>query len=333
MDGIPSGGRTLPTRRLGAGGPVVSALGLGTAALGRPGYLNLGHGEDLPPGHEVAAMERHAHAVFDSAYAAGVRYLDAARSYGRAEAFVASWLADREVTDVVVGSKWGYTYTAGWQVAADVHEVKDHSLATFRRQLSESRALLGSHLALYQIHSATLDSGVLEDREVLHALGGLADSGVRVGLSLSGPGQAATLRRALELTAGGRAPFGCVQATWNLLEPSAGPVLQEAHDAGWGVVIKEAVANGRLTPRGDVRGPLRAVADDHGVDVDAVALAAALAQPFADVVLSGAATAAHLRSNLRAAELSLDSGHLARLGALAEPPDRYWGRRSDLAWN
>ena len=47
--------------------------------------------------------------------------------------------------------------------------------------------------------------------------------------------------RALEV--GG---FDCVQATWNVLEPSAGPALAAAHDAGLGVIIKEAVANGRL---------------------------------------------------------------------------------------
>ena len=41
--------------------------------------------------------------------------------------------------------------------------MKDHSLAALAAQLAESRAILGPHLALYQIHSATLESGVLED--------------------------------------------------------------------------------------------------------------------------------------------------------------------------
>ena len=45
-----------------------------------------------------------------------------------------------------------------------------------------------------------------------------------------------------------------MQATWNLLEPSAGPALAEARAAGMGVIIKEALANGRLTSRNtDVR--------------------------------------------------------------------------------
>ena len=73
--------------------------------------------------------------------------------------------------------------------------------------------------------------------------------GVRIGLSLSGPRQGETLRRALTVVVDGVRLFDCVQATWNLLERSAGPALAEAHAAGLGVVIKEALANGRLTAR------------------------------------------------------------------------------------
>ena len=117
-------------------------------------------------------MEARCHAVLDAAYDAGIRYVDAARSYGLAEQFLASWLERRGLPPgaIVVGSKWGYTYTAQWRIDADVHEVKDLSLATLERQIAESRRTLGRHLALYQIHSATVESGVLEDRHVLEAL-------------------------------------------------------------------------------------------------------------------------------------------------------------------
>jgi aryl-alcohol dehydrogenase-like predicted oxidoreductase len=175
---------------------------------------------------------------------------------------------------------------------------------------------------------------VLEDRAVLAELARLRDGGVVVGLSSSGPGQAATIRRALELT-DGVTPFACVQATWNLLEPSAGPALAEASAAGWGVIVKEAVANGRLTPHG--QGPATAalgrVAARHGVGVDAVALAAVLANPWADVVLSGAVTPGQLESNLAALRVELDPEDLEELAVLAEPPDRYWQERSGLSWS
>ena len=88
---------------------------------------------------------------------AGVRYVDAARSYGRAEEFLGAWLSSREFAPgaVTVGSKWGYTYTGGWRLDAKVQEVKDLSVDNLRRQFAESRALLDDHLRLYQIHSAT----------------------------------------------------------------------------------------------------------------------------------------------------------------------------------
>lgn len=328
------------TLQFGATNLSVTPIGLGMAALGRPGYINLGHGEDLQGEVTVEAMEANAHTVLDAAWAAGIRYFDAARSYGRAEQFLSSWLATRRVDPktVTVGSKWGYTYTAGWQVEAEKHEVKEHSLAVLNRQIGESNGLLGRYLDLYQIHSATLESGVLTNNEVLARLGELRDSGLVIGLSLSGPAQAETLRRALEVRVGGRPLFGSVQATWNLLAQEAGPALQDAHDAGWGVIIKEALANGRLTDRNeepafaDTMRRLQQLAATHDSTVDALALKVALDQPFAHCVLSGATTAEQLTSNVAA--VNLDGSLLEdSLEAYAEPPEAYWQRRSELAWN
>jgi aryl-alcohol dehydrogenase-like predicted oxidoreductase len=325
----------LETRRLGATGPEVTRLGLGMAALGRPGYMTLGHAGDFADGRTPEAMERQAHAVLDAAYAGGVRYVDTARSYGRGEEFLRSWLDARGLAPgaVVVASKWGYTYTAGWRADAAQHEVKDHSLAALRRQLPETLALLGPHLALYQIHSATRESGVLEDAAVLDELARLRDRGVLVGLTVSGPAQADTVRRALEIARGGAPVFASVQATWNLLERSCEAALAEAHAAGRAVVVKEPLANGRLTARGDAAGgALGAVCSALGATPDAVALAAALAQPWATVVLSGAATEAQLGSNLAAATLALGPDALAQLAAVREEPGAYWRQRSALAW-
>jgi aryl-alcohol dehydrogenase-like predicted oxidoreductase len=301
-------------------------LGLGLAALGRPGYLNLGHGQDLGAERSPEDLRARTAEVLDAAYAGGIRYLDAARSYGRAEEFLAAWLDDRAPGDVTVGSKWGYTYTADWEVDADPPEVKDHGIATLERQIAETRALLGDRLALYQIHSATLETGVLEDRAVLDRLAALRAEGVAIGFTTSGPGQAATIRRALEV--GG---FAAVQSTWNLHERSAGDALAEAHAAGLRVIVKEALANGRLTDRdGDPR--LLDVAREAGTTADAVALAAALAQRWSTVVLSGAATVDTLRSNLAARHLDPAVAADPRLDALREEPDVYWSQRSAMRW-
>jgi aryl-alcohol dehydrogenase-like predicted oxidoreductase len=304
-------------RPLGATGLNVTPIGFGLAAVGRPGYITLGREHDLGTDRSVETLECRSHDVLDAAYDAGIRYFDAARSYGFAERFLASWLGQRRLPpkSVTVGSKWGYTYVGDWRVDARVHEVKDHSLAALRRQIGESRELLGKYLDLYQIHSATLESGVLEDHAVLAELTALRASGVTIGLSVSGPRQAEVIRRALAVRVAGVNPFQSVQATWNLLEPSAGPALAEAHDAGWGVIIKEALANGRLASQ------------------DRIAIAAALANPWVDVVLSGAVTVEQVQSNVRAAAVALSPDELADLPKMAEPPGQYWEERSHLAWS
>lgn len=328
-------------REFGQTGLEVTRLGLGLAALGRPGYINLGHAKDVGRDKSVDAMRQNAHEVLDAAWAAGIRYYDAARSYGLAEEFLATWLKSRRIAPrlVTVGSKWGYTYTAGWQVEAPVHEIKDHSVDVLRRQHAESVSLLGGYLQLYQIHSATFESGVLDNAAVLGELARLRDGGLVIGLSLSGRQQAQTLARAMSALIDGRPLFGAVQATWNLLAQESGGVLAEASDAGMGVIVKEALANGRLTPRNTdpafagAMDILAAAAAELNTTIDAVALGAVLAQPWADVVLSGAARIEHLDSNVLAANISMSPAMLSELLSLAEEPGAYWARRSELAWN
>jgi aryl-alcohol dehydrogenase-like predicted oxidoreductase len=302
-------------------------LGLGLAAIGRPAYITSGRDRDLPGDRSRDELRARAHELLDAAYAQGIRYVDAARSYGDAEQFLGSWLAERQPDDVFVASKWGYEYVGGWRRDAATHEVKRHDLATFERQLAESRALLGDRLRLYQVHSLTPDSPLLTDRPLLDALAALRDGGVEVGVSTSGPRQADAVERALELSAGGARLVTSVQATWNLLEPSAGPALAAAHATGCRVVVKEAVANGRLA--GSEAPPaLAAVAARYGAGPDAVAIGAVLAQPWCDVVLSGAVTLQQLASNAAAVSFAPEE-----LAGLAEPAEDYWATRSRRGWN
>ncbi|WP_051425959.1 aldo/keto reductase [Jiangella gansuensis] len=308
----------------------VRGVGLGLAAVGRPGYLTVGHGRDFADGASVDDLRRRTHDLLDAAWAAGVRYVDAARSYGLAERFLGEWLTAHpgRRAELTIGSKWGYTYTADWRVDADVHEVKDHSIATFERQWQETLDALGGPPDVYLVHSLTADSPALDDSELLRRLAVLAADGVRVGFSASGPEQAAVLDRALALTAAGAAPFRAVQATWNVLEPSAGAALARVHEAGWFVVVKETVANGRLTDRGDVT-RLQDAARTAGLATDALALAAVLHQPFVDVALSGAATVDQLHSNLGARDVATA---VELPAGLAEEPRSYWASRSGLTW-
>lgn len=328
-------------RPAGSTGLSLTRIGLGLAALGRPGYINLGHATDLARDYEVAAMRDHAAEVLDAAWQAGIRYVDAARSYGRAEEFLAHWLRtrQRQTGELTVGSKWGYTYTAGWSVDADVHEVKDHTLPTLRRQAAESAALLDGWLDIYQIHSATLDSGVLDRGDVLDELARLrAERGWAIGLTLSGTSSRETLQRAMTIRRDGKRLFDTVQATWNLLEPSLSDALAAAHADGMAVIVKEALANGRLTERNDdpafqrSRAILDAETSRLGCSLDQLALAAVLDQPWADCVLSGAATAEQVRSNTGALDVRLDGRAREVLSSLVEAPAEYWETRSRLPW-
>jgi aryl-alcohol dehydrogenase-like predicted oxidoreductase len=163
---------------------------------------------------------------------------------------------------------------------------------------------LKNFLHIYQIHSASAETGVLKNAEVLDELARLKSIGVRIGLSLTGPAQAKSLRKAMEIQIDGVALFDTVQATWNLLEQSAGPALLAASRAGLGVLIKEALANGRLTERNtnpEFRPKLAAVTQ--------------------------------LQSNLRATALELSEASRQSLSAFAEPPETYWAIRKTLAWN
>ncbi|EPD61339.1 aldo/keto reductase [Streptomyces sp. HGB0020] len=323
----------MPFARLATATTPTCHIGLGLAAIGRPGYINLGRDEDLGEDRSVETLRARTHELLDAAYAQGVRYFDAARSYGRSEEFLADWLRARpDVDDIVVGSKWGYTYTADWTTDAEQHEVKDHTLATYERQRAESAALLGDRLDLYQIHSVTPDSPALTDKELHAELAEAAAQGTTIGFSTSGPAQADAIRAALAVTVDGEPLFRTVQSTYNILETSAAPALAEAHDAGLTVIVKEGMANGRLAAP-HAPDALRAVAAETSLGCDAVALAVILREPWAGVVLSGAATVNQLASNLHAAVVDLDEDQLARLTALAEEPQAYWSRRSSLPWH
>ena len=172
---------------------------------------------------------------------------------------------------------------------------------TFRRQLAETREHLGEWLALYQIHSATPDSGVLDNDAVLAAM---AEADLPLGVSVSGTRQAETIDRALTLGL-----FGAVQATWNLHE-------RAAEDA--------------LAPRP------RAEGDRQGGDGQRPARAARrrgaggrVGRAVGDVVLSGAASMEVLRSNLRASQTPPPG----ELPELIEDTEAYWTARGHLQWN
>ena len=220
-----------------------------------------------------------------------------------------------------------------------MHEQKELSPDRFAGQVAESHALLGAWLDLYQIHSATADSGALTDDRLLRSLIERKRAGDyrAVGVTLTGVDAARALDLALAARVDGEPVFDVVHATFNVLEPSLACPLADAHAAGRGVIVKEVFANGRLTDAEAAHDPglarLSAVARTRRIGVDQLALAWVLQHPFIDCALSGAATTPQLRSHVAATTIALDDEVEQIVRGVAESPDAYWRRRAALPWS
>jgi aryl-alcohol dehydrogenase-like predicted oxidoreductase len=64
-----------------------------------------------------------------------------------------------------------------------------------------------------------------------------------------------------------------------------------------------------------------------------LALAAAVARPWVDILLSGAATVAQIRANVAACEVPYDDDVDEELRALSINSADYWRARTSFEWN
>jgi len=107
------------------------------------------------------------------------------------------------------------------------------------------------------------------------------------------------------------------------------------------VIIKEALANGRLSTTAsksapihtDKLAPIQQRAAHYQTTMDVIALAAILQQPFVNIVLSGAATLHQLQSNIAAQTLMPQESLFDTLAEMVQQPQDYWATRSMLRWN
>ena len=174
---------------LGSTRLAVRRIGLGLAALGGPGYINLGRAADLAGGTGKESTERAAQPALEC-LRAGRSLLRSGplprggRGVPRRVARAPRARSERGDGRLEVGLPVHGELARGRARA----RVRDLSLAMLSRQLVESRQLLGARLRLYQIHSARLDSGVLEDRAVLEELARLGASGLSIGPTVTDRG-------------------------------------------------------------------------------------------------------------------------------------------------
>ncbi|MEO1257212.1 MAG: aldo/keto reductase [Bacteroidota bacterium] len=312
-------------------------IGLGTAAIGRPQYINIRQEKGAP--FSLESFRAQGKTVLDEAYHRGIRYFDTAPGYGLAEDLLIEWVAEKNDPHIEVATKWGYTYTANFDPNAKLHEVKEHSLSKLNEQWATSKSLL-PWLTTYQVHSATFETGVLENEAVLHRLAELKSlHHLHIGITTSGANQTDVLQRALAVEINGVVLFDVFQVTYNMLDQSLAAIAPQMTGQNKRLIIKEALANGRVFPNrnyphyGDLYQTLKQLAEKYGVGMDAIALRFCLDTIGPYQVLSGAANPQHILENSKVNQFVLEKVDLEKLKSFGTPAENYWAERKKLGWN
>lgn len=307
-------------------------IGLGLAALGRPEYINIRTNSNIDKSE--VAFKQNTFNVLDFAYQKGIRYFDTAPSYGKGEAFLQEWNNSKKYEDVIFGTKWGYTYVANWELGYQgKHEIKEHTLDKLNEQWQVSKNLIPA-LKIYQVHSATLESGILKNTEVLNRLYEIKQEfGLTIGISTSGANQKDIISEALKVNIDGQPLFDSFQVTYNILEQSTFSILKTLKQLNKTIIIKEALANGRVFNDNLYSEHLQAISKKYNVGIDAVALRFVIDFLQPNYVLSGASNINQLEDNLKALNFKLTSEELNNLSDLKTDPEDYWNLRSKMEWN
>ena len=311
-------------------------LALGTAAIGRPLYINLRQENTSP--FSPDAFRQNAWNVLENAYQKGIRYFDTAPNYGMAEELLIEWLKSKNDNNIEVATKWGYTYVANFAPDAAQHETKEHSLQKLKEQWQQSKKLL-PNLTTYQIHSATFETGVLKNEAILKRLAELKESHqLLIGITTTGANQVDVIKKALSVTVDGIQLFDTFQVTYNILDQSIEEIAKELNRQNKRIIVKEALANGRLFPNDryphykQLYNSVLQLADKYQVGVDAIVLRFCMdrLQPF--TVLSGAAITEHTDQNLKALSIKLEEEEVASLQQFKVDAKEYWEERKKLSW-
>ena len=315
-----------------------SMIGLGTAAIGRPSYINI-RNKTTEDYISKESFKEKGFGVLESAYDQGIRYFDTAPGYGIAEQMLIDWVKGKDDSSIEIATKWGYTYVADFDLTAIEHEVKEHSIDKLNEQWNNSMALL-PYLTSYQIHSATLETGVLENVAVLHRLAELKERyGLHIGLTTTGANQSEVLKRALDAKINGKELFSVFQVTYNIFDQSIASIASEISKRNHRLIIKEALANGRVFTNekyphyNNAYQQLERLSKEYNVGIDAIALRFCLDSIPVYKVLSGAAIEQHITDNLKASDIMLKKEDVELLKELIIEPGQYWNERKQLGWN
>jgi aryl-alcohol dehydrogenase-like predicted oxidoreductase len=299
-------------RTLGAGGPEVSVVGLGTNNFG--------------PRIDYDA----ARAVVDAALAAGVTLLDTADIYGQgtSEEFIGRALDGRR-GQAVVATKFG-------KPMDDAPDLPRGSREYVRWAVEGSlRRLRTDVIDVYQMHEPD-DRTPIE--ETLGALTELVREGKVRHIGSSNFSAAQIEKADTTARAGGLARFVSAQNHYSLVEREVeGEILPTCERLGIGMLPYFPLASGLLTGKytrgvqateGRLAGRevpaerwerlarLQAFADERGASLLQVAVGGLLAMPAVSSVIAGATKPEQVRANVKAGAWEPSSADVAALRAL-----------------
>ncbi|QHQ36499.1 aldo/keto reductase [Algicella marina] len=315
------------TRKLGANGPEVSAIGLGCMSFaGAFGETD-----------EATSLR-----CLDEAYERGLNFLDTANVYGagRSESVLATWLASRK-PEVVLATKGGISREPGRRA----NNEPDY----LRRELQGSLKRLGvDRVDLYYVHRR---DHTVPLADVVGVLGEMIDEGLIGGYGLSEVGPY-TVREAHAIR-----PCTAVQSEYSLWTrlPELG-LLQTCAELGVAFVPFSPLARGVLSEtypdtaamaEGDFRLPMprfsnefypknKAIIDrfktharERGQKVAELALAWVLSRGEHLIPIPGTRTAEHLREWINASEVTLSPEEIAEIEAILPVGFAYGDRYAD----
>lgn len=324
-------------RALGRSGLVVSPLALGTMTFG---------------GGDWGADEAMSRALFDAYRGAGGNFIDTADIYagGESERLLGRFINDAGVRDeIVLATKFGFNASATPLAAGQAGRGNPHAggagAKNIHRALEASLRRLGTdYIDLYWMH---IWDGVTPVEEIVQTLSDLVRAGkIRYYGFSDMPAWLACKAATIASERGVPGPIA-IQVEYSLVardvEAEHFPVAREGSMGimPWSPLAggflsgkyrrEDTSGTGRLSganPFGDskfsdrnwaILDTLKAIADELDREPAEVALAWTLHRPGVVSTLIGARKVSQLESNITAANLRLDTGHLTRLDAASVP--------------
>lgn len=218
-------------RPLGKTGILLSPIGFGAFKIGRNQGIKYAQSYALPDEAEVGQLLNQ---VLDL----GINYIDTAPAYGLSEERIGKALAHRR-HEFVLSTKVGEEFSDG-------RSAFDFSPQAVQKSIERSLQRLKTEwLDVVFIHSSGEDLRIMAETGTVEALQRLKAAGTIRAIGLSAKtveGARATLEWA-----------DAVMVEYHLQDQSHEPVMDEAARRGVGVVVKKALASGRLDAESALR--------------------------------------------------------------------------------